>query len=104
MTPAEASAPYIVAAAGPFTISIDSMSSGSMSFSRSYDWPPVKNCGEPWAVTRTPSTYSSGSLLSEIDDAPRTRICVDAPDEPEAAVTETHGMRDCRSLATVGVG
>ena len=34
ITPAEASAPYSVAAAGPFTTSMLSMSSGLMSFNR----------------------------------------------------------------------
>jgi hypothetical protein len=34
ITPADASAPYSVAAAGPFTTSMLSMSSGGMSFRR----------------------------------------------------------------------
>ena len=41
ITPADASAPYRVAAAGPFTISMDSMSSGLMSLSRLPCCPPV---------------------------------------------------------------
>ncbi len=39
ITPAEASAPYSVAAAGPFTTSMDSMSSGERSFRRLTDCP-----------------------------------------------------------------
>ena len=65
MTPFDASVPYSVAAAGPFTTSIDSMSSGLMSLSRdgvkrgSPPGPVVLNCaGTPPACalfTRMPS-------------------------------------------------
>src|SRR5687768_12903035 len=94
ITPVEASAPYNVAAAGPFTSSMDSMSSGSMSCRRSYICPPVKNTAPPPVATRTPSTYSSGSLLSEIDDTPRTRIWLEVPDDPDALSIETPATLD----------
>jgi hypothetical protein len=56
MTPFEASVPYSVAADGPFTISMFSISSGEMSFTRLGDVPPTPTVIDAdWLVRRTPS-------------------------------------------------
>ena len=46
----------------------------------------------------------SGWLESEIDDAPRIRICLDVPAVPDAALTATPGRRDCNISFTVLIG
>jgi len=56
MTPFAASVPYSVAADGPFTISMFSISSGLMSFARFGCVPPVNRFDEPeLLVIRMPS-------------------------------------------------
>ena len=56
MTPLTASVPYSVDAEGPFTISIDSISSGLMSLTRLGLVPPIPMLDEPVALSiRMPS-------------------------------------------------
>ena len=96
ITPAAASVPYSVAAAGPLMISRLSMSSGLKSFQREIDCEPNPCVVGPDACvlsTRTPSTKMSGLLLSDSDDAPRTRMREPVPTCPELATTLTPEAR-----------
>ncbi len=56
MTPAAASAPYSVAAAGPLMTSMDSMSSGLMASSAEVLCPNTLKLPVPPLLMRTPST------------------------------------------------
>src|SRR6476619_19641 len=63
MTPFAASVPYSVAADGPFTISMFSMSSGLMSPKRLKFAPPLPNAVDPLlALMRLPSITKIGSF------------------------------------------
>ena len=102
ITPADASAPYSVAAAGPFTISMDSMSAGFRLLSALVMAPDAADTC--LLSTRTPSMYSSGSFDSEMDEAPRMRICCAVPATPDPPVRETPGTRPCSTSDTLFTG
>ena len=88
MTPFAASVPYSVAAEGPLTISMSSISSGLSVLSREnrVSVPDVSASVE----IRTPSTTQIGALLKLIDDTPRTRT-VGAPPRVDPGSTTTPG-------------
>ena len=65
MTPFAASVPYNVAADGPFTTSIDSISAGLMSSRREGPEPPTPIALFVFDVARTPSITTIGSFVSE---------------------------------------
>src|SRR3954468_23835572 len=75
-TPFAAFVPYSVAADGPFTISMFSISSG-LSEPSNEKFTSVPDCRLP-AEYRTPSTYQIGAFDKLIDDTPRMRT-VGAP-------------------------
>src|SRR4029079_10870682 len=75
-TPFAAFVPYNVAADGPFTISMSSISSG-LSELRSEKLTSVPEFSEP-AEEGTQAPYQIGALLKLIDETPRTRM-VGAP-------------------------
>src|SRR5829696_3758177 len=95
MTPFDAAVPYSAAAAGPFTTSMLSISSGLMSLIRDGNWPPT-SIGEDSGVlsSRTPSTMISGSLEREMELEPRMRTRVPAPLSPADVCTTTPGARE----------
>src|SRR5829696_2542895 len=95
MTPFDAAVPYKAAAAGPFTTSMVSISSGLMSLIRDGNWPPT-SIGEDSGVlsSRTPSTMISGSLEREMELEPRMRTRVPAPLSPADVCTTTPGARE----------
>src|SRR5258708_20291712 len=66
-TPFAASVPYSADAAGPFTTSIDSKSSGLRSLMRLGGAHPTSHTPDDrfWLVTRIPSRKYTGSLFSE---------------------------------------
>jgi len=111
MTPADASAPYRVAAAGPLTISMLSMSSGLRSFKTLGACPDValplpltlKSARNPPSM-RTPSTNTSGWLESEMEAAPRMRSRVALPVVPDPSVSVTPGTRASSSCVTLVIG
>src|SRR3954468_13074797 len=87
ITPFAAFVPYSVAADGPFTISMSSISSGLRLLRRLIGVEPAEFA--PCAVIyRTPSTTQIGALLRLIDETPRTRMVGAAPSaEPERTLT-----------------
>ncbi len=104
ITPFAASVPYSVAAAGPFTISMDSMSSGLMSSSRDGSCPPEKREKSSEVFTRMPSTYTSGSFDSDMLLAPRMRIRLPMPGVPLELKTWTPAVRPWSSSAMLVIG
>jgi hypothetical protein len=100
-TPFAASVPYSAAADGPFTISMDSISSGLKSLMREGAWPPVRSSEIELAPlsTRIPSTTMMGSLVSERLLEPRIRIRLPVPVVPPLGSTSTPGTRPLRRLA-----
>src|SRR3954466_7765570 len=74
MTPFAASVPYSVAADGPFTISMSSISSGDIVLRKLNVVPPLLGALKELESARTPSTKTIGALprLSEL--RPRIRI------------------------------
>ena len=75
MTPFAAFVPYSVAADGPFTISMSSISSGlsELSSEKLASVPEFRLLIASPAEYRTPSTYQIGALLKLIDETPRMR-------------------------------
>lgn len=105
MTPFMASVPYIVVAAGPFTISMRSiwpMTSSSRRvwsatfWSRSEVMRPARLRPPEPMSTGTPSTKTSGVWSWRKLVAPRTLISVPAPLWPPAKVADTPGTRPRR--------
>src|SRR5256885_10034388 len=80
-TPFAASVPYSADAAGPFTTSIDSKSSGFRSLMRLGGAHPTSQIPEDrfWLVNRMPSRKYTGSLVSERLFVPRIRTRDGAP-------------------------
>src|SRR5205809_4391807 len=74
-TPFAASVPYNADAAGPFTISIDSKSSGLRSLMRLGGEHPTSQIPDDrfWLVTRIPSTKYTGSFVNARLFVPRIR-------------------------------
>src|SRR5256885_15929942 len=98
MTPFAAAVPYCAAAAGPFRTSNVSISSGLMSLNRDGTCPPTPIVVDPVVpllpielLNRIPSTTIRGSLVNEIDEAPRMRIRDPEPTVPPACCTSTPG-------------
>ncbi len=73
MTPLAASVPYSVAADGPLTISMSSISSGESEFMKLSFVPPTPGLIE-LEKYRTPSTIMIGALLRLSEFRPRMRI------------------------------
>src|SRR5262245_7259411 len=78
ITPLAACVPYNVAAEGPFTISMSSISSGDIVLRKLRFVPPKPALTVP-AAMRTPSTTKIGSLLRLSEFAPRMRNTGAAP-------------------------
>ena len=98
ITPFDASLPYSVAAAAPFRISTRSIDSGLMSSRRDIDAAAEPTFSMPPPLsTRTPSTYTTGSLDIERLLEPRMRIRAPAPAIPPEAATFTEGSRPARA-------
>src|SRR5437867_13282162 len=76
-TPFAAFVPYSVAADGPFTISMSSISSGLRLLSSESEFAPAELV--VFERYRTPSTTQIGALLKLIEEMPRTRIVGDPP-------------------------
>src|SRR6185369_13980697 len=76
MTPLVASVPYNVAADGPFTISMSSISSGLRPLRLELETmlPPAPAAVNEPELKRTPSTTQIGALLSDSELTPRIRI------------------------------
>src|SRR5689334_5509023 len=87
-TPFDAFVPYNVAADGPFTISMSSISSGLSELSIENDVWPFSDVVP--ASKRIPSTIQIGALVRLIDERPRMRI-VGAPPVITAGSTTTPG-------------
>src|SRR5262245_45628023 len=81
ITPFDASVPYSVAADGPFTISMSSMSSGfrPLRFVPLTCDPPAPAAPNELELNRTPSTTQIGALLSDNELTPRIRIVPAVP-------------------------
>src|SRR5690348_13639502 len=79
MTPLAASVPYSVAADGPFTISMSSISSGLSVLSSEYDVLMLLPEFVVPELNRTPSTTQIGALFKLSDEMPRTRTVGAAP-------------------------
>ncbi len=94
ITPFAAAVPYSADAAGPFRISMLSMSSGFRSSSRDGAWPPVKRPNEfGVSSTRTPSMTSSGEFCSDTLFEPRIRMREPEPVWPALCTTVTPAAR-----------
>src|SRR2546425_413346 len=80
-TPLAASVPYSADAAGPFTTSIDSKSSGFRSLIRLGGAQPTSQTPDErfWLVMRIPSRTYTGSLVSDRLLVPRMRTRDGAP-------------------------
>src|SRR6266550_4436313 len=80
-TPFAASVPYSADAAGPFTTSIDSKSSGFKSLMRLGGAQPTSQTPDErfWLLTRIPSRKYTGSLFRERLFVPRMRTRDGAP-------------------------
>src|SRR5256714_9252313 len=80
-TPFAASVPYSADAAGPFTTSIDSKSSGFKSLMRLGGAQPTSQTPDErfWLLTRIPSRKYTGSLFREGLVVPRMRTRQGAP-------------------------
>src|SRR5262249_44857917 len=97
MIPFDAFVPYSVAADGPLTISMSSISSGLRLLSSDTDvWPAVTVLPE---LKRTPSTTQMGALVRLIDEMPRMRIAGDPP-TTEPGRTMTPGVFATRRSET----
>jgi hypothetical protein len=94
ITPFDASVPYSVAAAAPFSTSTRSIVLGSMSSIRDGEPPPpVPTPKPPPELIRTPSTKMIGSFDCESDALPRMRILAPSPDRPPDTRPDTPGSR-----------
>src|SRR5206468_1152484 len=100
ITPFAASVPYSVEADGPFSTSMDSISSGLMSLKRDGTcWFPAKASDWASVLTRIPSTYTRGSFDNEGLEEPRIRIRLPPTLLPLPTFTNTPGARAFRSSA-----
>jgi hypothetical protein len=110
MTPLADCVPYSVAAEGPFTISMLSISSGFRLFRKFGRPPPMKVSLSAPAMfglpcsTRTPSTITSGSLESDADDKPRIRTREPPPTVPFDAIMVTPAVRPLRTSCIAVMG
>lgn len=95
--------PYSVAAEGPFTISMLSISSGFRSFVRLVALPPVPGPDPMSLVMRTPSMIQIGSLDSESEFAPRIRMRAPVP-VCVPSCTDTPGVRAFSTSWTLAIG
>src|SRR5256885_13813527 len=74
MTPFAASVPYSVAADGPFTISMSSISSGEKLLRKPNVVPPLLGAENVLEKARTPSTNTIGALPRLNELSPRIRM------------------------------
>ncbi len=104
MTPLAAAVPYSAEAAGPFRISMLSMSSGFRSSMADGSWSRENPKDRGLLSTRTPSITRSGAFDSEMELLPRIRIRAPAPVFPLLCVTTAPAVRPWIRSENVATG